>query len=206
MLADAAAARPLQHGGAHRDIFEGQPDRFEERDLVWVGAGHGAGGPVVAQAADERVRRMLVVGGPGAVVSATPEVVPDDFAWSGRVVRNLSAVTLHLAATRPEVLRSIGWDTELDGDLFAADIGMRARESGIVVVSTPHAEGVRTDQGAGTRASRRAVRRLRTRWDLDNAGDPFLNPNVPLRAPSSATRRWRRAARWRVIAEARILA
>lgn len=163
-----------------------------------------AGGTV----ADDAGRRAfgLVIGGPGAVVPATPEVVPDDFAWSGRVVRNLSAVTLHLAATRPEVLRSIGWDAELDGDLFAADIGMRARESGMVVVSTPHAEGLRTDQGAGTRASRRAVRRLRTRWDLDNAGDPFLNPNVPLRVPSSATRRWRRAARWRAIAEARILA
>ena len=115
-----------------------------------------AGGTLVDDAG--RPTFGLVVGGPAGVVPATPEVVPDDFAWSGRVVRNLSAVTLHLAATRPEVLRSIGWDTELDGDLFAADIGMRARESGMVVVSTPHAEGVRTDQGAGTRASRRVPR------------------------------------------------
>jgi O-antigen biosynthesis protein len=123
----------------------------------------------------------LVVGGPASVAPATPAVVPHDFAWSGKVVRNLSAVTLHLAATRPEVVRSIGWDAELDGEVFAADMGLRARARGLAVVSTPHAEGTRSERAARARAhsSRRAIRTLRARWDLDAAGDPFLNPNVP---------------------------
>ncbi len=147
----------------------------------------------------------LVVGGPATVVPATPAVVPDDFAWSGRVVRNLSAVTLHLAATRPEVVRSLGWDDALDGDVFAADIGLRARARGLAVVSTPHAEGVRSERAGAPRASRRAIRTLRARWELDAAGDPFLNPNVP--APGRRSTRCasiRRGARAR--AERRRLA
>jgi GT2 family glycosyltransferase len=139
----------------------------------------------------------LVVGGPAAVVPATPAVVPDDFAWSGRIVRNLSAVPLHLAATRPEVVRSIGWDDVLDGDAFAADMSLRARARGLAVVSTPHAEGARSERVDGPRASRRAIRTLRARWDLDTAGDPFLNPNVPAPGPRSTRVSIRRGLRAR---------
>ena len=80
----------------------------------------------------------------------------------------------------------------------AADMGMRARACGMVVVATPHAEGRRADGAAEEPGSRRATRTLRARWDLDNAGDPFLNPNVP--APGRRATRgvsFRRGARAR---------
>src|SRR2546425_640045 len=51
LLADATAARPLQHGGGDRDVFKGQPYRLEQCDLVRTGSFHPAGGHV-AQGVD----------------------------------------------------------------------------------------------------------------------------------------------------------
>ena len=106
-----------------------------------------------------------------------PDVNPGDFSWSGRVVRNLSAVPLLVAATRPEVLRTCGWDADLDGDALAADLGLRIRARGLHVVMTPHAHAVQFGRHAA-HASTDSMRRLRARWDLGVAGDPFVNPNV----------------------------
>jgi glycosyltransferase involved in cell wall biosynthesis len=119
----------------------------------------------------------LVIGGAQGVRPATPDVNPGDFSWSGRVVRNLSAVPLLVAATRPEVLRTCGWDADLDGDALAADLGLRIRARGLHVVMTPHAHAVQFGRHAA-HASTDSMRRLRARWDLGVAGDPFVNPNV----------------------------
>jgi glycosyltransferase involved in cell wall biosynthesis len=119
----------------------------------------------------------LVVGGTQGVRPATPDVNPGDFAWSGRVVRNLSAVPLLVAATRPAVLRTSGWDADLDGDALAADLGLRIRARGLHVVTTPHANAVQLRRHV-THASTDSIRRFRARWDLGVAGDPFVNPNL----------------------------
>jgi hypothetical protein len=120
----------------------------------------------------------LVIGGDETVRRATPDIDPGNFAWSGRVVRNLSAVPLHLAATRPDVLRTTTWDDGLDGDLFAADVCLRARRRGLFVVSTPHAGASTIRTLPAVRTSARMTRSFRERWQVDDVADPYVNPNV----------------------------
>ncbi len=121
----------------------------------------------------------LVLGSGGDVIPATPAIAPDDFSWSGQVVRNLSAVPLLLAAARTESIRRVHVDARLGADAFAADVGMQLRNGGSNVVTTPHATATWVGRSKMVDAPAQATRRLRERWALDRAGDPFLNPDLP---------------------------
>jgi glycosyltransferase involved in cell wall biosynthesis len=153
-------------------------------------------GGTVLDAAGSPTFGLVLGGGTEPVVAATPGVAPDDFAWSGRVVRNLSAVPFVLAAFRPALVAELGWDADLTGDLLPADLCLRARQRGMHVVTTPHAQGRTVRPVPPARTSARAVSRFRTRWHLDERGDPFLNPNLePFGDPRAPSRERKLRAR-----------
>jgi GT2 family glycosyltransferase len=97
------------------------------------------------------------------------------------LVQNLTAVSAECLATRREVFDALGgFDARsYPSGLFDVDLCLRARESGLRVLFTPHAAVVRqrdadaSSPGLGSRAERE---RLRTKWRDRLPRDPYWHP------------------------------
>ena len=109
-----------------------------------------------------------------------PAAAPGHFGRAS-LVQNLTAVSAECLAMRREVFDALGgFDARSYPDgLFDVDLCLRARESGLRVLFTPHAAVVRqreadaSSPGLGSRAERE---RLRTTWRDRLPRDPYWHP------------------------------
>ncbi|HUJ73862.1 MAG TPA: glycosyltransferase, partial [bacterium] len=98
------------------------------------------------------------------------------------VIRNFSAVTGAVMATRMEIIQAVnGFDERMAIDLNDIDFCLRVQGLGKRIVYTPYAqlyhfEGASQERKAITEAD---VKVFRRRWQEVMDRDPFYNPNLP---------------------------
>jgi GT2 family glycosyltransferase len=137
----------------------------------------------------------VVLGVNGASTHIFHNQPADSIGYCGytHVVRNYSAVTGAVMATRMSVVREIGgFDESLAIDYNDIDFCLRARDAGHRVVYTPFA---RLYHFEGSTLVRKAVSQndldnFLGRWGAVVNQDPFYNPNLPTNRTDCAVYTW----------------
>jgi O-antigen biosynthesis protein len=109
------------------------------------------------------------------------------------LVRNYSAVTAAVMATRMEVIREVGmFDPTLRVDYNDIDFCLRVGAAGYRIVYTPHAMLYHFERSSLQRTVADSADRqvFEQRWFRKIASDPFYNPNLPRNRTDCFVARW----------------
>ncbi len=145
---------------------------------------------------DGKIQHAGVVTGVNGATTHIFQGWPDDqigYCGYTHVVRNYSAVTGAVLATRMSIVKAMGgFDTRLAIDYNDIDFCLRVGETGRRIVFTPYArlyhfEGASLKRSAVSEADQTA---FMARWARQLPTDPFYNPTLPKDRTDCAVYAW----------------
>jgi GT2 family glycosyltransferase len=112
------------------------------------------------------------------------DLAPSEVGYCGydRLIRNYSAVTAAVMATRMSIVRSLGgFDEQFGTDFNDVDLCLRMREQGLRIVYTPFAELFHFEGKSFKRTTQKEEEQaaFKLRWGKVLAADPYYNPGLP---------------------------
>jgi GT2 family glycosyltransferase len=134
--------------------------------------------------ADGRIRQSGLILDPARIgVTLRPGSDADDPGYVGhfRLARTVSAVSADCLAVRGDLFAELGGLDAACGPYADIDLCLRLAQRGLRCVWTPHAV-LRYTIPPKRPADPAAARLMRARWGASLARDPYLNPNLAVRA------------------------
>lgn len=134
---------------------------------------------------DDRIQHagvVLGVNGSAAHVFHGAPVDPPSYYGYSHLIRNYSAVTGAVLATRMELVNKInGFDPSMRIDFNDIDFSLKIRKEGYRIVYTPYAELYHFEGSSESRTTQsdNDLNNFVSRWKEELRCDPFYNPNLP---------------------------